>query len=169
MTNEGLFALILLPALGCGLIAGAFFGFSVFVMRALRDLPTAQGIAAMRSINVAVINPWFMGALFGTAALCVVGIVRAARDLADAGAGLLLTGSLLYLILTVGVTVAFNVPLNDRLAGVDPASAEAPATWAGYVTRWSRWNHVRTAGALAASGAFIVALAQHAGAAGGVF
>jgi hypothetical protein len=37
-------------------------------MPALSRLPAAQGIAAMQSINVAVITPSFMGALFGTAA-----------------------------------------------------------------------------------------------------
>ena len=38
-------------ALGCGLIAGVFFAFSAFVMKALALLPPAQGIAAMQSIN----------------------------------------------------------------------------------------------------------------------
>jgi hypothetical protein len=43
-------------ALGSGLMAGAFFAFSTFVMRALARLPAAEGIAAMQSINVAAIN-----------------------------------------------------------------------------------------------------------------
>jgi len=55
-------------ALGCGLIAGVFFAFSTFVMKALAGLPTAQGIAAMQSVNVAVLNGWFFSAFFGTAA-----------------------------------------------------------------------------------------------------
>lgn len=59
-----------LSALGCGLMAGVFFAFSTFVMKALGALPPAQGIAAMQSINVAVINRWFMAAFFGTALLC---------------------------------------------------------------------------------------------------
>jgi uncharacterized membrane protein len=62
----------LLNALGCGLVAGAFFAFSTFVMKALGTLPPAHGIAAMQSINVAVINPWFLTPFFGTAAACVV-------------------------------------------------------------------------------------------------
>jgi len=39
----------LLSALGCRLVAGVFFAFSAFVMKALGKLPPAQGIAAMRS------------------------------------------------------------------------------------------------------------------------
>jgi uncharacterized membrane protein len=60
------FILTLLSALGSGLIAGVFFAFSTFVMRALGRLPPHEGIAAMQSINIVVINPWFMTAFLGT-------------------------------------------------------------------------------------------------------
>lgn len=36
-------------------------------MKALARIPAAQGIAAMQSINITVINPWFMMAFMGTA------------------------------------------------------------------------------------------------------
>ena len=61
MINNLLFALTLVSALGCGLIAGVFFAFSVFVMKALASLAPAQGIAAMQSINLTVLDPWFLG------------------------------------------------------------------------------------------------------------
>ena len=48
-----LFTLTFVTALGCGLIAGLFFAFSVAVMKALACLPSAGGIAAMQSINIA--------------------------------------------------------------------------------------------------------------------
>jgi uncharacterized membrane protein len=57
-------------AIGAGLVAGIFFAFSSFVMRALARIAPPQGIAAMQSINVAVINPVFMAAFLGTGALC---------------------------------------------------------------------------------------------------
>jgi uncharacterized membrane protein len=72
MIDEVLFALTFVSALGCGLMAGVFFAFSAFVMKALSHLPAAQGIAAMQSINVAAITPLFMAALFGTAVGCLV-------------------------------------------------------------------------------------------------
>ena len=167
MTDDWLFPLTLVAALGCGLVAGVFLAFSASVMRALATLPPAQGIAAMRSINVAVINPWFMGVLFGPAALCLAGVAWAMRNLDAAGADLLLAGSLIYLTLTIGVTMAFNVPLNDRLARTDPEGAEAKEVWTAYVTAWTRWNHVRTIGALAASACLILGLVQRASATGG--
>jgi uncharacterized membrane protein len=41
-------------------------------MKALARLPSAGGIAAMQFINVAIINPVFLAAFFGTAAACVL-------------------------------------------------------------------------------------------------
>lgn len=65
-----IFLLTFVSALGCGLVSGIFFAFSTFIMRALARLPPAEGIAAMQSINVAVINRWFFAAFFGTAVCC---------------------------------------------------------------------------------------------------
>jgi len=59
---------------------------------------------------------------------------------------------------TVLVTMVFNVPRNDALAAVDPASAEGARLWARYVVEWTAWNHVRTAAALAAATLLTVAL-----------
>jgi uncharacterized membrane protein len=70
-----LFVLTFLSALGAGLIAGLFFAFSSFVMTALSRLPPPAGISAMQSINVAVLNPVFFAAFFGTAALCILLII----------------------------------------------------------------------------------------------
>jgi len=152
------FALTLLSALGCGLIAGVFFAFSAFVMKALARLLPAQGIAAMQSINVVVINPLFMAAFFGTAAGCVVLAASSLLMWHRPGAAFLLAGSLLYLVGTILVTIVFNVPRNDALAAVDPASADGARQWAGYVTTWTAWNHVRTAAALAAAALLTIAL-----------
>jgi uncharacterized membrane protein len=65
------FSMKLLAALGCGLIAGVFFAFSTFVMKALAQQPAAQGIATMQSINITVINPWFMTVFLGTVIACL--------------------------------------------------------------------------------------------------
>jgi uncharacterized membrane protein len=64
---------------------------------------------------------------------------------------LVIAGGALYLLGTIGVTIAFNVPLNNRLAGLHPQGADAADYWAKYVTTWTAWNHVRTIAALAAA------------------
>ena len=158
MIDDLLFVLTLLSALGSGLIAGVFFAFSAFVMNALARLPAAQGIAAMQSINVAVINPVFLGTFFGTAAACVLVTVSSLLRWQKPGAVCLLVGGLLYLVGTILVTMRFNVPRNDVLAAVDPMSNDGAKLWAGYVTSWTAWNHVRTSAALAAAISLTIAL-----------
>ena len=157
-SNSWLFALKLLAALGCGLMAGTFFAFSTFVMRGLGRLAPPQGIAAMQSINLTVINPLFMGAFMGTALLCLGLAIYALLNWKTPGAPWVLVGSLLYLVGTFGVTVAFNVPRNDALAAVSPSAPEAARLWADYLVSWTLWNHVRTAAALGALVSFILAL-----------
>lgn len=134
-------------AVGSALVGGVFFAFSGFVVPALARL--GAGAAAMQAVNRAAVRPPLMLALFGTAALCVLAPVLAGPS------PLLLTAAGLYLLGTLGVTVAANVPLNDRLA------ADA-GTWPDYRVRWTRWNTVRTVAALAASAVFAAALARGA-------
>lgn len=158
MIDGLLFAPTLLSALGCGLIAGAFFAFSTFVMQALGRLPSPQGIAAMQSINVVVINPRFLGVFLGTAALCVLLAIAALLTWSEPAALYLLAGSVLYFAGTFLMTMLFNVPLNSALATADPASAEGADIWGKYLVAWTAWNHARTAAALAAMASFILAL-----------
>jgi len=158
MSDELLFLLTLIAALGAGLVAGIFFAFSTSVMRALDRLSPAQGIAAMQSINVVIINPWFMTAFFGTAVACVVLVVLSLLDWQRLGAGYLLVGSVLYLFGTILVTIVFNVPRNNALAAIEPASADGARLWASYLKSWTAWNHVRTVAALAAAALLTIAL-----------
>lgn len=144
----------LFAALGCGLIAGVFFAFSSFVMSALARLDPPQGIAAMQSINITVINPSFMVVFMGTALICLFLAISSLLKWRQPSAPYVLVGSLLYLIVTFGVTIVFNVPLNDALAKVAPSSAEGAKLWASYLSQWTVWNHVRTVGAIAAAAVF---------------
>src|SRR5262245_16098563 len=153
-----LFALTLLAALGSGLVAGIFFAFSAFVMAALRRLPAESGIAAMQSINVTVLNPLFFMVFFGTAALSLVLAITALLQWSEPGAFYLLAGSVLYLFGCILVTMALNVPLNNRLATVKPGNAEGTNVWTHYLSSWTAWNHVRTAASLAAATLFTMAL-----------
>lgn len=157
------FVLKLFAVLGCGLVAGVFFAFSTFVMSALARLHPTQGIAAMQSINITAINPLFMTVLFGTAAACIFLAISSLLKWHQPGAAYLLLGSLLYLFGTIGVTIAFNVPLNDALATVQPDSTDGTKLWSSYLANWTFWNHVRAAAALAAAASITIALCDRAG------
>ena len=156
--REFLEILTFAAVLGSGLVAGIFFAFSTFVMRALGRLPENQGIAAMKAINVTVLNPWFFLAFFGTGAVCFPVVFLAFGSAAGTHRACLLAACALYLLGCLLVTVAFNVPLNNRLAAAEPDSVDAKAVWAHYLSRWTLWNHVRTAASLAAAGLFAMAL-----------
>jgi uncharacterized membrane protein len=153
-----LYAATLVGALGCGLVAGVFFAFSTFVMAALKRLPPAQGIAAMQSINELAVTPAFMTVLFGTGAACLGLVAWAAISLSELPAALVLAGGVLYIVGTIGVTIACNVPLNNRLAKLRPQGADAAGSWNEYVAKWTAWNHVRAVASLAAAAALTVAL-----------
>jgi uncharacterized membrane protein len=153
-----LVALTAVSALGCGLNAGVFFAFSAFVMKALARLQPAQGIAAMQSINLLAVTPTFMAALFGTAAAGVAVAVWALVDWDISFGPYLLAGGAIYLLGTIGLTIAYHVPRNNALAAVAPHHAEAAGRWTQYVAEWTRGNHLRAAASLAAAASFTLAL-----------
>jgi uncharacterized protein (TIGR02246 family) len=160
--NNPISILTLVAALGSGLVGGIFFAFSGFIMKALARVPPAHGIAVMQSINLTVLNVWFFAVFFGTGACCLVLGISSLFRWGKPGAGYLLVGSLLYLIGTIIVTIACNVPLNDALAAVDPSSTDAGRVWTDYLKKWTAWNHLRTGAALAAAALFIVGLCRAA-------
>ena len=164
MTAAGIKQLVwastLVASLSTGLMAGVFFAFSTFVMKAFARLPIPQGIQAMQFINLTAVPPVFMAALFGSTAICILLAVYSLLSWSEPAALSLLLGSLLYLIGSFLTTVLFNVPLNNALAGVDPGSVDGATLWAGYLTSWTAWNHVRTVSSIFASAAYAFALAR---------
>jgi uncharacterized membrane protein len=149
----------LVTALGCALVAGVFFAFSSFVMAGLARLSASEGVAAMQSINRTVITASFMLAWLGSGVLCVA---VAAWSVAVAGGydAAALGAAAIYVAGSVGVTFAANVPLNDRLDAVDPATADAAAAWRVFLRRWTAWNHMRVAASLTAAAVLTTALVQ---------
>lgn len=143
-------------ALGCGLLAGLYFAFSVFVMRALDQLGPAAGAAAMNSINAVILRSLFMPAFMLTSlaslALAILGAIR----WGEPDATLLIAGGVTYFIGMFVVTMIFNVPLNNQLQASRPGNVEA--NWRRYMISWVRWNHLRTLASLVASALFIAAL-----------
>jgi uncharacterized membrane protein len=152
-----LFALKLASVLCCGAMAGFFLAFSNTVMAALARIQQPQGIAAMQSVNIVVLNPLFFTFFFGTAVVCLALIAFSILRWQQPDGVYLLVGGLLYLIGTILVTIMFNVPLNETLARVEPESADAAALWTRYLSNWTMWNHVRTAAALLATVSFAIA------------
>jgi uncharacterized membrane protein len=156
--SGGLNLLTGVAALGSATVGGVFYGFSTFIMRGLRQLPPASGAAAMQQINIAAVRPGLMAALFGTAAACTALAVWTAVRGPSQRSVAVVAGSVLYLAGAVGVTAAFNVPLNNALAALDPNALGIEPIWQDYLRRWNAGNHLRTLGCLAAAALYVWAL-----------
>ena len=127
---------------GASLVTGLLFAFSNFVLRALADLPADKGMFAMQRVNERIINPVFLVFFLGTPVFCSLIAVHSAQSLGEPGNPFLFAGALAYLIGPFGVTMLFNVPLNNLLAATDLSNADA--VWSMYQKKWQRWNHIRT-------------------------
>jgi uncharacterized membrane protein len=157
--DDVLFGLAVAGALGAGLVGGLLLAFSVSVMPALGRQADAHGMRVMQTINIVILNPLFLPLFVGTAFVCLALTVLVLTRGA-AGGWLAVAGAMLYVIGTFGITMGINVPLNNRLAALDPERRESWPVWRDYLTRWTWWNHVRTAAAALASLALTLAASR---------
>lgn len=131
--------------LAYALVGGVFLAFSDFIMRSLSLTSGHVGAEAMQVINREVFRWVFMALFLWLAAVSLVLIAHAALRLDGPPAMLIATAGLVYLLGCFAVTVVFNVPMNEALAGMDLAQASTQSYWIGtYLPRWTFWNTVRT-------------------------
>ena len=148
-------------AVSTAAVGGIFYAFSTFVMKGLDRTRPLEALTAMRGINAeAQANAPFLVLFLGSSLLALgVGIVAALR-LSQSGAGYVLAGAVLGLVAFV-VTMVFNVPLNNTLDALNPATmstAEALTQWRAYLAPWTAWNHVRTVAPILGSALMVVGL-----------
>lgn len=148
----GVLGLILrvLCTIWVGVMAGFFFAFTAVVMPGLEATEQLAAMRSMQSINEAVRNALFGLGFFGAVALCGAVVFLSVVRYGGLRSALALAGAAVYVFGVFGVTVGFNVPLNESLAALDPALPENAPAMTAYVENWSFWNDVRTfAGVLA--------------------
>lgn len=133
--NEFITIIIVAAITGAGIITGLLFAFSNFVMRALADLPSEKSMFVMQRINEKIINPVFLLFFMGTPLLCLLIII-------NSNSLILFIGAIAYLIGPFGITVLFNVPLNNKLAREELSDCDHK--WSVYQKKWQYWNHIRT-------------------------
>ncbi|MCY7296488.1 anthrone oxygenase family protein [Alteromonas sp. a30] len=154
--TEAIHLVVLVAAiLGTGLVAGMFYAFSTFIMRGLSELPAVEGMRAMQSINVTVLNRWFMSVFMGTFGLCLALIFIFSVDYRGIRSLLVIAGAVIYVIWCFLVTGTRNVPRNNLLSTTSAESSQANAVWQTYLTEWTYYNHIRTGAALASCLSFI--------------
>jgi uncharacterized membrane protein len=158
MTSSTLRAVTLIGAtLTMGLIAGVILLYAHTIMPGLHKTDDRTFVGAFQQIDRAIINPWFMitafvGALVFTAAAAI-------SSRGTPALGWVIAALVLYLV-TVVITMAVNVPLNDAIkAAGDPAHIDvALVRQRFHESRWVAWNLVRVATTVPAFGLLTWAL-----------
>ena len=138
------FFLMQCAVLAYALVGGVFLAFSDFIMRSLARDSEDRGAEVMRVINREVFRWVFMSLFLGMSAASVGIAVYAAVHLTGPGQSLILLSALVYLVGCFGVTLAFNVPMNEALAALEPSQAANQYWTDTYLPRWTFWNTVRT-------------------------
>lgn len=140
-------------------IGGVFLAFSDFIMRSFDLIRNQVGIETMQVLNVEIMRSVFMVLFMGLVILSLVIVVYAALNLEGTARSLLLLAGISYLVGVFAVTAAGNVPLNNQLAAMDPATAQTLTFWKqSYMTRWVNLNSLRAIACFLASGLTLAAL-----------
>ena len=148
-----------IAVLAYALVGGVFLAFSDFIMRALSVTSGYGGAEAMQAINREVFRWVFMTLFLGLAAVSLALAVYAGFWMIGPVATLVVAAGLVYLVGCFGVTVVFNVPMNEALASMDLSQEATRTYWSGtYVPRWTFWNTVRTIACGVAAALLLVAL-----------
>ena len=150
-------AALVIATVATGLMAGIFFGFSVAVMPALARVDDTTFVRVMQRINSAIQNGLF-GLVFLGALVAGGAAVWWHLDRPDVR-GWVVAGFAGYLV-TLVITFAVNIPLNNRLDRAGPADrlADPRAARQGFEKPWVRWHNLRTLTCVAAFGCLCAAL-----------
>lgn len=136
--------ILIITATTTALMAGLFYAYTCSVNLGLARLPDTGYIAAMQSINKAILNPLFFAGFLGTLLLLPLSTYLHYTQPTSTRFILLLMASVAYAIGVFGVTILGNVPLNDTLAGFNLQSASEEAIAAQRASFEGRWNNLNT-------------------------
>lgn len=154
-----LFFLLVITAVTAALMGGLFYAYSCSVNPGLGRLPDAAYMAAMQSINRAILNPVFFIGFMGPVFLLPLSSWLMFREGMTPAGWWLLAATLTYLLGVFGVTAAGNVPLNNALdkVSLQDDSAAMAAHRARFEQPWNRLNTIRTLAAIATVTMVIIA------------
>lgn len=157
--STAFFLLMQFAIIAYALVGGVFLAFSDFIMRSLALTGGHGGVEAMQVINREVFRWVFMALFLGMAAVSLIVAAYGAFGLTAPAGTLIMMAGLVYLIGCFGVTVFFNVPMNEALAGMEMEAGTTRDYWLHtYVPRWTFWNSVRTVACAVSAALLLVGL-----------
>lgn len=142
----------LATAAASGVVGGVFFGFSSFVMPALRRRPAHEAVAAMQEVNALAPRALGLPLVLSGPGSAAVGVWALTVGAAPASAKALLVAGALTGVGAFAITAGFHVPRNNRLDAVDTTSPVAVEAWDDYYPGWVSMNHARSALSLVSAG-----------------
>jgi len=154
------FILIQFAILAYAIVGGVFLAFSDFIMRSLANTGGVGGMKAMQVINREVFRWVFMALFLGLVPVSLVIVGVNFSDPSGPASTLIALAGLIYLIGCFGVTIVFNVPMNEALAKMKLTDDMTQDYWTQtYVPRWTFWNTVRMTACAVSAALLLIGLA----------
>lgn len=141
-----------------GIMAGIYFAFSTFVMKALNQLEPSPAAKAMNSINDVIVNTVFLPIFFGSTLWYAGLILWQFAEWKHETSWLFIAAALIYIVGMFVVTAFGNVPLNNKLKASSSSSESLTQYWSHYYKNWNLFNYVRTVSCVAACALLTMAL-----------
>ncbi len=152
------FLLTQVSIIAYALLGGVFLAFSDFIMRSLARTSGAGGAEAMQIINREVFRWIFMVLFLGMAPVSLLIALFGGFSIGQASGTLMAAAGLVYLVGCFGVTIFFNVPMNEALAGMEVSVESTQGYWTEtYLPKWTFWNSVRTAACITSAALLLIA------------
>ena len=136
-------ASLLVATMTTGLVAGVYAIYANAFMPGLARTDDKTFVGAFQAVDRAILNPLFLGLGFAGALLFT--LLAGLLSLKEKALPWIAVAFVLYLV-TVILTIAVNVPLNDALkAAGDPNTIDVAAARAAFdEAKWRTFNLIRT-------------------------
>tara|TARA_A100000171_G_scaffold52903_1_gene74118 strand:+ start:2333 stop:2842 length:510 start_codon:yes stop_codon:yes gene_type:complete len=157
MTYDWTLYVCLFLALWSAVIGGVFSAFSEFLMAALLRASPGGGMEVMQHINRTVLRTQFVAGILSITPFSVLFALYGLLMFEGAALVALILAPLVYLPSVFLMTMFGNVPMNNKLEGLDHNSTLGQAYWLQYGRKWTRLNHVRCIGSVLTAGLYIIA------------
>lgn len=156
---------LVLAAFLCSLVAGFLFAFAVVIMPGIRNLGDREFLRAFQAMDGVIQRgqPLFGLVWLGSVLTLVAGLALGAGQASGLEKLFLAIAGGVYLLGVQLPTFLVNIPLNNEVQALNLEEADAASCHSArerFEPRWNRWNAIRTALAVLASGMLVVFLTR---------
>ena len=130
-----------------GLLAGLFYGYDCSVTLGLSHLPDEAYLQAFKSINRAILRPYFFLTFMGSALVLPVTAWMIYRTGTSTNFYFMAAAASSYIVGVLLLTLLCNVPLNEMLDKVDVdalSQIDLRTTRHKFEASWNLWHQIRT-------------------------